>query len=108
MYIRIKVLMFDATSILNSLPSRQVRFYHGLFPVLVPFHSNQMLVVAVLLAVAVARKEPPVVEGAVAVVVHTVVGQEVADVVLGAVHKLEEEANLVEGGAVVAPVPSRQ
>jgi hypothetical protein len=100
--------MFDATCILNSfLPSTQVRFYHGLVPVLVPFHSNRMLVVAVLLAVAVARKEPLVVEGVVAVAVHTVAGQEVVDVALGAVHTLEEE-NLVEGGAVVAPVPSRQ
>jgi hypothetical protein len=100
--------MFDATYILSSLPSTQVRFYHGLVPVLVPFRSNRMLVVEVLLAVVVARKEPPVVEGAVAVAFHTaVVGQEVVDVALGVVHTLEE-ADLVEGGAVEVPVPSRQ
>jgi dihydroxyacetone kinase DhaKLM complex PTS-EIIA-like component DhaM len=91
----------------------QVRFYHDLVLVLVPFHSkqNQMLVAAVLLAAAVAHtaEEAPVVEGAVAVAVHTVVGQEAVDAALGAVHTLEEGANLVEGGAVVvAPVPSRQ
>lgn len=43
------------------------------------------------------------VEGAAFGAVHMVM-----NAALGAVRKLEEEANLVEGGAVVAPVPSRQ
>jgi hypothetical protein len=102
--------MFDATCILNSFASRQVRFYHDL--VLVPFHSdhNQMLVAAVLLVAAVAQKaeEALVAEGAAFGAAHMVVGQEAVDAALGAAHTLEEEANLVEGGAVVAPVPNRQ
>jgi hypothetical protein len=86
--------MFDATCILNSFASMQVRFYHGL--VLVPFHSdhNQMLVAAVLLAAPVAQKVEEVLV--------------VEDAAFGAAHTLEEEANLVEGGAVVAPAPSHQ
>jgi hypothetical protein len=105
--------MSDTTCSLNSFASRQVRFYHDL--ALVPFHShhNQMQVVAVLLvllAAAVDHKaeEAPVVEGAALGAVRTMVGQEAVDAALGAVRTLEEEANLVEGGAVVAPVPSRQ
>jgi hypothetical protein len=102
--------MIDATCILNSFASRQVRFYHGL--VLVPFHSdhNQMLVAAVLLAAPVAQKaeEVLVVEDAAFEAVHMPVGQGAVDAALGAAHTLEEEANLVEGGAVVAPVPSHQ
>jgi hypothetical protein len=68
-----------------------------------------MLVVAVLVA-AVAQKaeEALVVEGAAFGAVHMVVGQEAVDAALGAAHTLEEEANLVEGGAVVAPVPILQ
>jgi hypothetical protein len=68
-----------------------------------------MLVAAVLLA-AVAQKaeEALVVEGAAFGAVHMAVGQEAVDAALGAAHTLEEEVNLVEGDAAVAPVPSLQ
>jgi hypothetical protein len=102
--------MFDATCILNFFASKQVRFYHGL--VLVPFHSdhNQTLVAAVLLAALVAQKaeEVLVVEDAAFGAVHMLVDQGAVDAALGAAHTLEEEANLVEVVAVVAPVPSHQ
>lgn len=68
-----------------------------------------MRVAGVLLAAVVQKAEEAlVVEGAAFGAVHMVVGQEAVDAALGAAHTLEEEANLVEGGAVVVPVPSLQ